>query len=161
MLCPRAKHLTRRCLPQRRSCNRVWNTLVHETHLQQGFNKPWVRKYSTRLNRRNRVKTTQECRLEGIKVRFQQESRFFCIKATNSEFLRSMFYLIINHQQNVSDSNLDHITHTTSFWFSDQSSIFLTTMLNRESNLLNQGAATIRTDYTQLGIPNHTTYVGL
>jgi hypothetical protein len=29
------------------------------------------------------------------------------------------------------------------------------------SSLHNQGAATLRTDYTQLGIPNHTTYVGL
>jgi hypothetical protein len=34
---------------------------------------------------------TQECRLRGIKVRFQQESKFFCIKATNRESLRSRF----------------------------------------------------------------------
>jgi hypothetical protein len=58
---------------------------------------------------------TQECRLRGIKVRSQQESRFFCIKATNSEFLRSMFYFSINYQQNVSESNLDHITRTLLF----------------------------------------------
>jgi hypothetical protein len=31
-----------------------------------------------------------------------------------------MFYLSISYQQNVSDSSLDHITHTTSFLFSDQ-----------------------------------------
>jgi hypothetical protein len=37
------------------------------------------------------------CRLRGIKVRFQQESRFFCIKATNSESLKSIFYFIITH----------------------------------------------------------------
>jgi hypothetical protein len=58
---------------------------------------------------------TQECRLRGIKVRSQQESRFFCIKTTNSEFLRSMFYFSINYQQNVSESNLDHITRTLLF----------------------------------------------
>jgi hypothetical protein len=32
-------------------------------------------------------------------------------------------------------------------------------MMNRESSLHIRGATTIRTDYTQLGIPNHTTYV--
>jgi hypothetical protein len=58
------------------------------------------------------------------KVRFQQESMFFCIKANNSESLRSMFYFIINHEQYVSDPNLDHITHTTSFLFFDQSSTY-------------------------------------
>jgi hypothetical protein len=31
----------------------------------------------------------------------------------------------------------------------------------RGSNLLNRGATTIRIDYTQLGILNHTTYAGL
>jgi hypothetical protein len=35
------------------------------------------------------------------------------IKATNSESLRLMFYFSIIYQQNVSDSNLDHITHST------------------------------------------------
>jgi hypothetical protein len=39
--------------------------------------------------------TTQECRLRGIKVRFQQEVKFFCIKATNGESLRSRFYFNI------------------------------------------------------------------
>jgi hypothetical protein len=34
-------------------------------------------------------------------------------------------------------------------------------MLNRESSLLNRGAVTVQIDYTQLEIPNHTTYVGL
>jgi hypothetical protein len=34
-------------------------------------------------------------------------------------------------------------------------------MMNRESSLHIQGAMTIRIDYTQLEISNHTTYVGL
>ena len=33
-------------------------------------------------------------------------------------------------------------------------------MMNREVSLHNRGATTIRTDYTQLGIPDHTTYAG-
>jgi hypothetical protein len=37
----------------------------------------------------------------------------------------------------------------------------LTMMMNRESSLHNRGATTIQTDYTQLGISNHTTYAGL
>jgi hypothetical protein len=38
-----------------------------------------------------KVEKTQECKHKGIKVRFQQESKFFCIKPTNSESLRLMF----------------------------------------------------------------------
>jgi hypothetical protein len=44
-----------------------------------------------------KVEKTQGCRLRGIKVRFQQESKFFCIKVTNSESLRLIFYFSINH----------------------------------------------------------------
>ena len=33
-------------------------------------------------------------------------------------------------------------------------------MMNIELSLHNRGATTIRTDITQLGIPNHTTYAG-
>jgi hypothetical protein len=33
--------------------------------------------------------------------------------------------------------------------------------MNRELSLHNRGATMIRTDYTQLGIPNHMTYAGL
>jgi hypothetical protein len=47
-----AQHTTRHRLPQRRSCSRVRNKPAHEAYLQQGFNKPWVQKYSTRLNQR-------------------------------------------------------------------------------------------------------------
>jgi hypothetical protein len=46
-------------------------------------------------------------------------------------------------------------------WFPSPKFHPLTTMQGSWSSLHNRGAATIQTDYTQLGIPNHTIYAGL
>ena len=50
-----------------------------------------------------------------------------------------------------------HIQH---FLNQPQVLVINTTMMNSELSLHNRGATTIRTDITQLGIPNHTTYAG-
>jgi hypothetical protein len=62
----------------RRTCNR-------------GSTNPEYKSTSQDLTDTKRVEKTPEYRLRGIKVRFQQESKFFYIKATQSESLRSIF----------------------------------------------------------------------
>jgi hypothetical protein len=96
-LCPRAKHLVvvayrkddhatgfKTHLIMRRTCNRgSINPEYESTPQDLTDEKGWRRLRNAGSGK--------------IKVRFQQKSRFFCIKATNSESLRSMFYFLINH----------------------------------------------------------------
>jgi hypothetical protein len=52
---------------------------------------------STRLNRTKRGRVDSGMQAQGIKIGFQRDLRFFCVKATKSESLKSMFYFIVSY----------------------------------------------------------------
>jgi hypothetical protein len=68
-------------------------------------------------------------------VRYLPESRFFLILFKHLAYTSCILFILIFH--------------------------LLTTMMVTGMSLHNRGATIIRTDYTQLGISNHTTYVAL
>ena len=112
---------------------------------------PEYKMYSARLTRRG------EKRLRNMKAHRNQGKAL----ARSSNLRKSIFSLSKSFyfQDQV---YLNSPFFLNSFYFS-KTSYLRTTLRNRSgvSSLHNRGATTVRTDYTQLGIPIHTAYVAL